>query len=58
MPRLIGVVLVICAVFTFATADYKTDALDLHNQLRAEHHSPPLTLSKEVNVHHDQEKPF
>lgn len=50
MARLFGVVLLISAVFTFATADYKTDALDLHNKLRAEHHSPPLTLSNEVSV--------
>lgn len=50
MQRLFTVVLVICAVVSFVAADFRKDALDLHNKYRAENHAPPLALSNEVSL--------
>lgn len=49
MQRILNVVVVICVVFAVATADFRRDALNLHNQYRAKHHAPPLSLRNDVS---------
>lgn len=49
MQHLCSVLVVFCAVLAVATADYREDALNLHNQYRKKHNSPPLALSDKVN---------
>ncbi|KAG4078725.1 hypothetical protein HA402_015315 [Bradysia odoriphaga] len=49
MQHLCSIVIVFCAVLAVATADYRQDALDLHNQYRKKHNSPPLALSDKLN---------
>lgn len=48
MQHLFSVVLLFGAVFTFATADFRTEGLALHNKYRSKHGAPPLKLSDEV----------
>lgn len=48
MQRL-SVVIVFCAVFAVVTADFRDDALNLHNQYRQKHSAPPLALSDQLN---------
>lgn len=47
--QLLSVVVVSCALFALATADWRDDGLKLHNEYRKEHGAPPLKLSKEVS---------
>lgn len=50
MQRVFGVALVLCVVLAFAVADYRSDALRLHNKYRAKHHAPALSLCDRVSV--------
>ncbi|XP_037049582.1 Golgi-associated plant pathogenesis-related protein 1-like [Bradysia coprophila] len=49
MRHILIITVVICAVSNFAFADFRSDALNLHNKYRAEHHAPPLKLKDELN---------
>lgn len=49
MQQLFSVVVVICVVFTLASADYRDEALALHNKYRAKYHAPPLALDAKVS---------
>ncbi|KAG4077994.1 hypothetical protein HA402_002045 [Bradysia odoriphaga] len=49
MRHILIITVVVCAVAHFASADFRTDALDRHNELRAEHHAQPLALKDELN---------
>ncbi|KAJ6641030.1 Cell wall protein PRY3 [Pseudolycoriella hygida] len=43
-----AVLVVFCALLSFADADFRQDALNLHNQYRKKHNAPPLALSEKV----------
>lgn len=49
MQRIFNVAVVICVVFGVTIADFRNDALNLHNQYRAIHHAPPLSLRNDVS---------
>lgn len=49
MKRLLSTLIAFCTVIGFATADFRKDALDVHNKYRAKHHAAPLQLSSEVS---------